>query len=66
MYQYYLKVVPTNYVYTITDNGREELSYQFSITRKERDVAAGAGGIPGLFLIYEFSPLMVRYQERQK
>lgn len=66
MHQYYLKVVPTTYVYSITDAGREESSHQFSITRREKDIAAGAGGIPGLFIIYEFSPLMVRYQEKQK
>lgn len=66
MHQYYLKVVPTTYVYTITNAGREETSYQFSITRREKDISGGAMGIPGLFIIYEFSPLMVLYQEKKK
>uniref|UniRef100_A0A915EDD6 Endoplasmic reticulum-Golgi intermediate compartment protein 3 n=1 Tax=Ditylenchus dipsaci TaxID=166011 RepID=A0A915EDD6_9BILA len=66
MHQYYLKVVPTTYVYGVTDKGREELSHQFSITRTEKDIVGGASGIPGVFIQYEFSPLMVRYEERQR
>uniref|UniRef100_A0A914ECY5 Endoplasmic reticulum-Golgi intermediate compartment protein 3 n=1 Tax=Acrobeloides nanus TaxID=290746 RepID=A0A914ECY5_9BILA len=42
MHQYYLKVVPTMFVYTVTDHGREEFSHQFSITRNQKDVLAGA------------------------
>jgi len=66
MHQYYLKVVPTTYVYGVTGNGREELSHQFSITRTEKDIVGGAAGIPGVFIQYEFSPLMVRYEERKR
>ncbi|KAI1707887.1 endoplasmic reticulum vesicle transporter domain-containing protein [Ditylenchus destructor] len=66
MHQYYLKVVPTTYVYDVTGNGKEELSHQFSITRTEKDIMAGASGIPGIFVQYEFSPLMVRYEERKR
>jgi hypothetical protein len=86
MHQYYLKVVPTTYVYGLTKNGREEVSHQFSVTRTEKDIVAGASGIPGIFFQvthisclmqftcsiltarkfqYEFSPLMVRYEERK-
>jgi len=66
MHQYNLKVVPTQYVYGVTGKGSTELSHQFSVTRMERDVMAGASGIPGLFFQYEFSALMVQYEERKK
>uniref|UniRef100_A0A914DI00 Endoplasmic reticulum-Golgi intermediate compartment protein 3 n=1 Tax=Acrobeloides nanus TaxID=290746 RepID=A0A914DI00_9BILA len=66
MHQYYLKVVPTMFVYTVTDHGREEFSHQFSITRNQKDVLAGASGLPGFFVQYEFSPLMVKYEEKRK
>lgn len=66
MHQYYLKVVPTMYVYTVSDNSREEFSHQFSITRNQKDIMSGAAGLPGFFVQYEFSPLMVKYEERRK
>lgn len=66
MHQYYLKVVPTTYVYTVTGDGKQEMSHQFSITRTEKDITAGASGIPGIFVQYEFSPLMVKYEEKKR
>jgi len=66
MHQYNLKVVPTQYVYSITKGGLVELSHQFSVTRSERDILAGANGIPGIFFQYEFSALMVQYEEKKK
>jgi len=32
----------------------------------QKDIMNGAGGIPGIFVQYEFSPLMVQYEERQR
>lgn len=76
MHQYILKVVPTTYVFvnapkqasnSTDENLNEKLSHQFAITRMQKDVLGGhPGGIPGLFVQYEFSPLMVRYEEKKK
>ena len=76
MHQYILKVVPTTYVFaslpkssnnSTGENINEQISHQFAITRTQKDVLGGhPGGIPGVFVQYEFSPLMVRYEEKQK
>uniref|UniRef100_A0A183C818 Endoplasmic reticulum-Golgi intermediate compartment protein 3 n=1 Tax=Globodera pallida TaxID=36090 RepID=A0A183C818_GLOPA len=66
MHQYQLKIVPTRYIYGVTRKGETLISHQFAITRVERDIMAGASGIPGLFVQYEFSPLMVQYEERKR
>uniref|UniRef100_A0A1I7XVP3 Endoplasmic reticulum-Golgi intermediate compartment protein 3 n=1 Tax=Heterorhabditis bacteriophora TaxID=37862 RepID=A0A1I7XVP3_HETBA len=65
MYQYYVKVVPTSYVYL---DGKYENSHQFSITTHNKDLSevSGISGLPGFFVQYEFSPLMVRYEERRQ
>ncbi|CAB3410166.1 unnamed protein product [Caenorhabditis bovis] len=60
MYQYYVKVVPTRYDYY---DGKVDESHQFSITTHKKDISQGQAGLPGFFLQYEFSPLMVHYQE---
>lgn len=62
MHQYQLKIVPTRYV----RNGETIESHQFSITMLQKDIMGGAGGIPGIFIQYEFSPLMVQYEERHR
>ncbi|EYB86539.1 hypothetical protein Y032_0277g1125 [Ancylostoma ceylanicum] len=63
MHNYYVKVVPTSYVHM---DGREENSHQFSVTTHQKDIAKGMSGIPGFVVQYEFSPLMVRYEERRQ
>uniref|UniRef100_A0A1I8AA75 Endoplasmic reticulum-Golgi intermediate compartment protein 3 n=1 Tax=Steinernema glaseri TaxID=37863 RepID=A0A1I8AA75_9BILA len=69
MFQYYLKVVPTMY-HSLTDSETElddsKLSYQYSITTNQKDIGGGASGLPGMFIQYEFSPLMVKYEEKQQ
>ncbi|KAI6217314.1 Endoplasmic reticulum-Golgi intermediate compartment protein 3 [Aphelenchoides fujianensis] len=65
MHQYIAKVVPTMFAYGITRPGHEEFSYQYSVTRQEKDLLAGASGLPGFFCQYSFSPLMVKYEERR-
>nr|CAD2128448.1 unnamed protein product [Meloidogyne enterolobii] len=62
MQQYQLKIVPTRYI----SDGKTIESHQFSITMLQKDIMNGAGGIPGIFVQYEFSPLMVQYEERQR
>lgn len=64
MYQYYLKVVPTLYVPLESVNS--VFSHQFSVTTNQKDVTISASGLPGLFVNYEFSPLMVKYEERRQ
>ncbi|CAD5230009.1 unnamed protein product [Bursaphelenchus okinawaensis] len=66
MHQYFVKVVPTMFVYGVTNPGIEEYSYQFSVTRNVKDITAGQSGLPGLFVQYSFSPLMVKYEERKQ
>ncbi|KAI6205300.1 Endoplasmic reticulum-Golgi intermediate compartment protein 3 [Aphelenchoides besseyi] len=66
MHQYIVKVVPTIFVYDVTKSGVEEHSYQFSVTRNEKDILAGANGLPGFFVQYSFSPLTVRFEEKRK
>lgn len=41
---------------------------QFSVTRhyKQTGGLTGEQGIPGVFFIYEFSPMMVKYSEKRK
>lgn len=65
MYQYYVKIVPTRYVRI---DGRTLSTNQFSVTRHQKSIKSSSGeqGLPGLFIIYELSPLMVLYTEKQK
>jgi hypothetical protein len=61
MYQYYVKIVPTTYK---TSDGDIIHSNQFSVTEHERALtSASRGGLPGVFFIYDFSPIMVSFAE---
>jgi len=64
-FQYFLKVVSTNFVYI---NGEEESSNQYSVTEYDQDFSAGSGnyGLPGVFFNYEISPMLVTYTEQRK
>ncbi|VDO31717.1 unnamed protein product [Haemonchus placei] len=63
MHNYYVKVVPTSYTHM---DGRVESSHQFSVTTHRKNILLGSSGIPGFVVQYEFSPLMVRYEERRQ
>lgn len=65
MYQYYVKIVPTTYKRL---DGMTLSTNQFSVTRHQKSVktALGEQGLPGVFIIYELSPLMVKYTETQR
>jgi len=65
MYQYYVKIVPTTYVKA---DGKTVLTNQYSVTRHQKVVGAYTGeqGLPGTFFIYELSPMMVKYTEKNK
>ena len=84
MFQYFVKIVPTMYVYSDQvhtlhclqkSRGQEERgelqssvsSHQFSVTTNQKEVGAGSGdGLPGFFVQYDFSPLIVKFTERRK
>jgi len=65
MFQYYIKIVPT--VYEPLDSAVINTN-QFSVTEYYRiiDHHAGGHGIPGLFFMYDLSPIMIKYTERRK
>lgn len=61
MYQYHVKIVPTTYQLPTGDIIHTN---QFSVTEHDRILSAGSrGGLPGLFFIYDFSPIMVSFTE---
>ncbi|XP_067121839.1 endoplasmic reticulum-Golgi intermediate compartment protein 3 isoform X2 [Centruroides vittatus] len=65
MFQYYAKIVPMMYS---RSDGQTLHTNRFAVTR-HRKRAASAGGdqsLPGVFVIYEFSPMMVKYSEKRK
>ena len=41
---------------------------QFSVTKHSKVVSSGMGdaGLPGVFIMYELSPMMVKYTEKQR
>ncbi|XP_019461974.1 PREDICTED: endoplasmic reticulum-Golgi intermediate compartment protein 3-like [Lupinus angustifolius] len=58
IYQYFIKVVPTIY----TDiRGRVTNSNQYSVT--EHFTSSEQGAIPGVFFIYDISPIKVTFKE---
>jgi len=64
MYQYFLKVVPTEYR---SLSGELVNTNQFSVTEHFKSVGAdGAHGLPGIFFMYELSPIRVKYIESKK
>uniref|UniRef100_A0A8C6TAE6 Endoplasmic reticulum-Golgi intermediate compartment protein n=1 Tax=Neogobius melanostomus TaxID=47308 RepID=A0A8C6TAE6_9GOBI len=65
MYQYFVKIVPTIYVKT---DGEVVKSNQFSVTRHEKvaNGLIGDQGLPGVFVLYELSPMMVKFTEKQR
>ncbi|VDK52753.1 unnamed protein product [Anisakis simplex] len=62
--KYYVKVIPT--MYQFLDATNDLFSHQFSVTTHQKNIAMGIAGLPGLFVQYEFSPLMVKYEERRQ
>ena len=61
MYQYYAKVVPTDYIYR---DGSTVETNQYSITDHFRRItSAHARGLPGVFVFYDLSPIKVKIVE---
>ncbi|KAF4112548.1 hypothetical protein G5714_007343 [Onychostoma macrolepis] len=65
MYQYFVKIVPTIYV---KGDGEVVKTNQFSVTRHEKvaNGLIGDQGLPGVFVLYELSPMMVKFTEKQR
>uniref|UniRef100_A0A4W4GVD6 Endoplasmic reticulum-Golgi intermediate compartment protein n=1 Tax=Electrophorus electricus TaxID=8005 RepID=A0A4W4GVD6_ELEEL len=65
MYQYFVKIVPTVYV---KGDGEVVKTNQFSVTRHEKvaNGLIGDQGLPGVFVLYELSPMMVKFTEKQR
>jgi len=64
MYQYFVKIVPTTY-----ESIGEPLlnTNQFSVTEHFKPISKDGGhGLPGVFFLYELSPIMVKFTESRK
>lgn len=60
VYQYFIKVVPTIY---IDIRGNMINSNQFSVTEHFRDAVGFPKPLPGIFFVYDFSPIKVIFTE---
>mmetsp|Transcript_60472 Transcript_60472/g.129730 ORF Transcript_60472/g.129730 Transcript_60472/m.129730 type:complete len:370 (+) Transcript_60472:99-1208(+) len=63
MFHYYIKLVPTLF----TGRDRVVYTHQYSVTDNEKNVMVRKGelaGLPGVFLVYEFTPFMVQKIEK--
>nr|XP_005986793.1 PREDICTED: endoplasmic reticulum-Golgi intermediate compartment protein 3 isoform X1 [Latimeria chalumnae] len=65
MFQYFVKIVPTIYV---NIDGEVVRTNQFSVTRHEKvaNGLIGDQGLPGVFVLYELSPMMVKFTEKHR
>jgi len=65
MYQYFIKIVPTIYEPL---NDAAIATNQYSVTEYYRalDHQTGGHGLPGVFFMYDLSPIMIRYSERRR
>jgi hypothetical protein len=64
VYQYYVKLVPFSYG-KYGSEGNQLLSYQYSFTEKFVPITSDFAltALPGVFIIYDYSPFMVERQE---
>eukprot|EP00747_Dinoflagellata_sp_TGD_P210444 gnl/TRDRNA2_/TRDRNA2_83713_c1_seq1.p1 gnl/TRDRNA2_/TRDRNA2_83713_c1~~gnl/TRDRNA2_/TRDRNA2_83713_c1_seq1.p1 ORF type:complete len:294 (-),score=54.28 gnl/TRDRNA2_/TRDRNA2_83713_c1_seq1:42-824(-) len=66
MFHYYIKLVPTAYV---SRNGDVVYTHQYSLTDASKNVKTRNGelsGIPGVFIVYDFTPFLMRKVEKAK
>jgi len=64
MYQYFVKVVSTEFKYL---DGSVIYTNQYSVTENERTLSPGqANGLPGLFVNYDISPMLIIYNETRQ
>jgi len=66
MFHYYIKLVPTVFMGRW---GGETYTNQYSVTDSARNVQVRSGelsGLPGVFIVYDFSPFLMRKTEKAK
>jgi hypothetical protein len=63
MYQYFLKIVPTIYE---TLDGHVIKTNQFAVTEHAKKLENDAHGLPGVFFMYDLSPIMVKFTETRR
>jgi len=67
MFQYFVKIVPTTY---INVHGKTTNTNQFSVTEHHKPILMNGPedghGLPGVFVIYDLSPIMVQFTETSK
>merc|ERR1719409_448738 len=66
MFHYYIKLVPTVFMGRW---GSETYTNQYSVTDSARNVQVRSGelsGLPGVFIVYDFSPFLMRKTEKAK
>ena len=65
MYQYYLKIVPTRYRKI---NGQSINTNQYSVSTHKKAVTQNLGdtGLPGVFFMFEISPILVQMKESRR
>jgi len=66
MFHYYIKLVPTVF---LGRWGSEIYTNQYSVTDSARNVLVRNGelsGLPGVFIVYDFSPFLMRKTEKAK
>eukprot|EP00743_Colponemidia_sp_Colp-15_P007181 GILK01007755.1.p1 GENE.GILK01007755.1~~GILK01007755.1.p1 ORF type:complete len:396 (+),score=64.06 GILK01007755.1:57-1244(+) len=67
VYQYFIKLVPTEYT---NSRGKTTMTNQFSVTEQFRKIDFKSGmvdaahALPGVFFIYDLSPFLVQVSER--
>lgn len=64
MFQYYIKIVPTN----VDTFSRKMLTNQYSVTQRSREISHGRGshGVPGIFFKYDLHPICVNVLEKHR
>jgi hypothetical protein len=66
-YSYFLKIVPTTYEYL--DGKIVNNTYQYSVTKSSKLISSNVlmtSQLPGIFVSYELSPIMVKFVEKSK
>lgn len=64
MFMYYTKIVPTTYNYI---SGKAIITNQYSVTERYKVIHSHeSNGLPGVFVFYELSPIMVEVQEKRQ
>lgn len=63
MFHYYIKLVPTIFLEERDPERTKRYSHQYSSTEASRNVLVNTeqlAGLPGVFLVYDFSPFLVQ------